>query len=175
MSTSPTSSQDRDFTPMLRAAVAAVLLAIVVKVGSAILIAQQLGAGVRIANLWGWLPYLQFVTDRLTFTRITSQSTLALALTSTIAFAATVARTPRRQVIAGWWCGVLSIIDTLVVEFILDRIDPPYFDMRWTRWTVLVLAAALAVTAAWLILDRPWRNDANSDAGTPSRTALVGS
>jgi hypothetical protein len=96
-----------------------------------------------------------------------------MSLVAATAFAVAVLRGGRRQAVIGWWCAVLSIIETLIVEVVLNYFNPPYVDARMLRWTLLVLAASIAITAAWMVLDRPWRAD-NFDTSV-GHSALAGS
>jgi hypothetical protein len=172
--TQATAREDTDYQPMFRAACWAGLLTFGTKLIASVVVGLQLGARINLALAWGWVPYLRFVTDRTTFSRITSTSTLVMAVVGALGFGLQVMSGGRRQRIAGSWCGVLAIVETLIVEYVLNLLNPPYFDFRWTRWTLLVLLAALAVTAAWMLIERPWRDDTSFDSGFP-HTVLAGS
>jgi hypothetical protein len=165
--------KDIDFQPMLRSATRAAMLTAGTKFLVIYIVARQVGAGMRFVLLWGWVPYVQFETDRPTFVKITSTSTFVMSLVAATAFAVAVLRGGRRQAVIGWWCAVLSIIETLIVEVVLNYFNPPYVDARMLRWTLLVLAASIAITAAWMVLDRPWRAD-NFDTSV-GHSALAGS
>jgi hypothetical protein len=166
--------KDVDFQPALRSATRAAMLTGGTKFLVIFLVARQYSAEMRLTMLWGWLPYVQFLTDRATFVKIVSTSTLAMSIVAGAAFGLAVIRGGRRQAVIGWWCAVLSIIETLIVEAVMHHFNPPYLDPKLMRWTLLVLAASLAVTLAWLIIDRPWQVDEPLDTGA-GHPALVGS
>jgi hypothetical protein len=174
MATSLIDNRDNiDFDPMFRAACRAAIVTTGTKLLVTVAIARQLGAGLGLGLYWGFIPYVQFDTSRQNFVRITSVSTLIMSLVAGVCFAAMVMRGRRRQAVAGWFCAVASIFETVAIEAVLHRLNGPFFDFRYMRWTLLVLVASLAVTAAWMVLDRPWRADF-FDTGT-SHQALAGS
>ncbi len=150
---------DTDFGPMVRAAVQATSLAVIAKIGSSLWFAHRDGATVEVRWFHNLVPYFAFLIERSPFIILAASSTLVMAVLATVTFAASLIRSRRNQFIAGWLAGPLALINTLFVDFFRHLVDPPFFRWQIARWSLLCVVVCLILTAAWLLINRPWASD----------------
>ncbi len=153
-----TPAQPRDFRPLARTSLLAMVVALSAKLGSALALAAHQQIPVELRFFQGWLPYLAFLVARPQFREIAATSTLIMAVVVTLTFAGSIIRARRQQFIAGWLLGPLAIANTLVLDLIREQINPPFWSWQLSRWTCLALMTNFGLALCWLVITRPWRN-----------------
>ncbi len=166
--------RDIDYAPMVRAALWATGVAVTVKVLSALWLANRQGITVEVRFYRDLIPYLAFLMGRSPYLVLAASSSLVMAIVSGICYLSSLLRARRNQYIAGWLAGPLAVVNTVIVDFFRHLIDPPYFLWRIGRWSVLCIFICGLLTAAWLIINRPWQSADEITPPTESTAELTG-
>ncbi|MGL5829493.1 MAG: hypothetical protein ACRC0L_07985 [Angustibacter sp.] len=162
-----------DYAPMVRAALWATGLAVLVKVGSSLWLAHRRGVPVEVRFFADLVPYLAFLVGRSPFLVLAATSTLIMAVVSVACLCGSLLRARRNQFIAGWLAGPLAVANTLLVDLVRHLLDRPYLLWRIGRWSVLCVAISAVLTAAWLAINRPWRPAGESGEHLASESGEV--
>lgn len=163
-----------DWRPMVRAALAACVLALAGKAAGLFWMSDRLGARIEVQTWFGVIPYLRLHTTAANFATIVTTSTAVMATVTAAALTVVVLldRSPRR-VVVGWSIGVLVSAETLLLELIRHQMTPPVVRADRLWWVYVPLAVGAVVLVANLALGRRREPEfarpagADPDAPTP--------
>ena len=79
---------------------------------------------------------------------------MPLAVTMLVGLAAVIILGRRRQVVAGWCVGQVALTELLVVEWVRDRLDPPFLDFHLALLSLACLAASALLAGSWVLVER---------------------
>jgi hypothetical protein len=136
----------RDYGNLVTASAGAALLAVAVKLSAVVTIANLHGASLRPRVALGWLPYVEVLADRTTFTQIVTLSTAAMAAAAALRLLPAALRGGADpDLVSGRVVGVAVAAETLGLEYVRHLVDGPL--LAWPAAAV-VLGLLAAGTAA---------------------------
>lgn len=154
-----TSDNDVSYWPLLRSALLAALLAVVLQVFGVVWFGLQNGARVEIGLFW-ILPYLRVITtDVFVFNTIVKWSTVLTALGVTVFAVAAFVRGRRLQVQMGRSFGFLDLALLGFLHLWGERLNPGAAPTTRLMVYVLILGLVGFVLATFLVADsyREWQ------------------
>ncbi len=147
--------QDEDWTPFVLGAANAALLLFAVQALAALIVGHNMGAVIEIRFWYKVIPYIAFVTDRMTFVGIVTWSTAIATAAVCVGVLVALARHRATRVaqlrLLGWSAGLFMAGGLVVFQFIRHIQNPPVID----GWVSAQATAFIIVTALIFVGFKP--------------------
>jgi hypothetical protein len=144
-----------DVRPLVRRACFVAVVGWVVKVGAMLWFNRSIDGKVSIKQWGPGIPYMSFEIRPGQFMRLTSTSTVALAVAMLVLLVGGLLRNRSRMHVAGWCCASLALGYSLALDIVLQLLNGNYTDMRRLRWAGYGFALSVVLVGWWVIVEKP--------------------
>jgi hypothetical protein len=141
--------------PLVRRACFVAATGWLVKVGTMLWVNRTMDGKVSIKRWGPGIPFLSFEIRPGQFMRLTSTSTVALAVAMLVLLVGGLLRNRSRMHVAGWCCASLALGYSLAADIILHVLNGNYSDMRRLRWAIYLFALSVVLVGWWVIVEKP--------------------
>ncbi len=138
-----------DFRQFRSTGVTAAVLAASVRMAAFFVLAGRHHHRIVIRYFLDQVPYPAVLANRTNFATLVSQSTLVAAAVMLAVFVVAAFRHMKRnQAVTGWFIGIISCAEMLVVDIVRHVLSPPVVVLAtvlWTLWPIVLGVVVLAI------------------------------